>query len=289
MAVPRLTVWTAVRHGASFVVVAAALASSPAAREGGEAPSLKTVVERIGRYVDAYEPDLSTLVARERYTQTVRGFRQDPPRDRTLISDFLFLRLPGRDGPWLGFRDVIEVDGKPVERHEERLREIVGSSPGDAAYRAFQMSRESSLYNIGSLQRTVNVPVCVLGWMHPRLQDRFSFERDGLESVGGVSAWRIRFRERKEPTIVRDHLGKNVSSSGYVWVDPTDGRILQTEQLHSRGVLRVRIQVYFERNADFGILVPSRMLEQYLDNYGRLETEAVYSNYRRFGVTTRIR
>ena len=72
-------------------------------------------------------------------------------------------------------------------------------------------------------------------------------------------------------------------------VDPSNGRILQTEEAHTPGALRVKIVVEFRPNADFGILVPARMTEQYLDNYGRLETEAVYSNYRRFGVTTRIR
>jgi hypothetical protein len=253
-----------------------------------DTPALKTVLGRVERYVVAYESDLSTLVARERYLQSAKAFSGDSDEARTLISDFLFLRLPGADGPWLGFRDVLEVDGLRVARREERLHEIV-ASPENAATRAFTMSRESARYNIGTLQRTINVPVCVLGWMHPRLRGQFEFKAAGDEEIAGVQTLRIAFNERKRPTIVRSPEFKDIVSFGHIWVDPTDGRVLQTEQQNRTGSLSVTIRVQFQMNQDFGILVPSRMTELYEDVQRRLETEALYSDYRRFGVTARIK
>jgi hypothetical protein len=257
------------------------------------APSLNTVLQRIERYVVAYEPELSALVARERYVQRSFRFRLVAERDqtsRTLLSDYLFLRLPGEDGPWLGFRDVLEVDGTPVADHAERLQEIVAASPDDARRRAMAMSRENARYNLGGFTRTLNVPLGVIAWMHPRLRDGFKFRHDGNDTIDGVSAWRIEFTERRRPTIVRTPLGEDVPSSGFVWVDPELGRVFRTELRNKLEALRVTIEVRFAHNNDFGLLAPARMIERYEDDLGgRIEAEAEYSQYRRFGVSSRIR
>jgi hypothetical protein len=251
-------------------------------------PSLRTVLSRVERYVEGYESALSTLVARERYIQLQPAPGGAGGHIRTLVSDFLFFRLPGRDGPWLGFRDVLDVDGTPIERQGERLRDIVGS-PETAESRAMSMARENARFNIGRFMRTVNVPVCVVAWMHPRIRDRFSFTHTGDEEMQGVRAWRIEFREKGNPTIVRTPEGRNVKSTGRIWVDPADGRILQTELQNALDALRVTILVQFQKHDEFGVMVPSRMQERFDDGVDRLETEAVYSDYRRFTATARIK
>jgi hypothetical protein len=186
------------------------LVSACAVSAGSTAdPSLRTVLSRVERYVEGYESALSTLVARERYIQLQPAPGGAGGHIRTLVSDFLFFRLPGRDGPWLGFRDVLDVDGTPIERQGERLRDIVGS-PETAESRAMSMARENARFNIGRFMRTVNVPVCVVAWMHPRIRDRFSFTHTGDEEMQGVRAWRIEFREKGHPTIVRSPEGRNV-------------------------------------------------------------------------------
>lgn len=281
-----------------LIIVLALLSAGYAWTVAAAAPSLGAVLRRVERYVVAYEPELSTLVAREQYVQTMTPSRGNPETNdrpsgqtqaRTLVSDFLFLRLPGEEGPWLGFRDVLEVDGQPIENHTERLHDIVASSPGDATARAVMMARENARYNLGRLVRTVNVPIGVVAWMHPRVRDRFSFKQVGEEEIDGTRAWRIEFKERRHPTIVRTPGGGDVASSGCVWIEPESGQVLQTELRNTLGALRVTIEVRFRRNQDFGVLVPWRMHERYEDGDGLLETEAVYSDFRRFGVTTRIR
>jgi hypothetical protein len=249
-------------------------------------PSLRTVLSRLERYVEGYESALSTLVARERYVQIEPA--GEGGHIRTLVSDFLFFRLPGRDGPWLGFRDVLDVDGTPLEHQGERLREIVGS-PETAEARAMAMSRENERYNIGRFRRTVNVPVCVVAWMHPRVRDRFRFRQSGEEQIDGTRTWRIDFEERRRPTIVRTPDGRDVASSGSIWIDAGTGRVFQTELKNTLDALHVTIQVRFRMHQDFGLLVPWRMQERYEDVVGRLDTEAIYSDYRRFTATARIR
>ena len=152
-----------------------------------------------------------------------------------------------------------------------------------------KMARESARYNIGPFVRTVNVPVCVVAWMHPRMRDRFSFKKAGDEDLDGVRAWRVEFKEKDWPTIIHTPEGRPVVSTGHVWVDPSNGRVLQTEQQNTVGSLRVTIDVWFQPHDELGLLVPVRMTERYAVGGERLDTEATYPDYRRFTATARIR
>ena len=51
-----------------------------------------------------------------------------PRRKRTLRSDFLLVRYP-EDTHWQAFRDVAEVDGKPVRDHDARLTKLFLEPP----------------------------------------------------------------------------------------------------------------------------------------------------------------
>src|SRR4051812_39871961 len=86
-------------------------------------PSLSTVLERAGRYVTEYKRQLSGIVAEEAYDQNVEsapGARAPGTPHRVLKSDYLLIRLPNADR-YRGFRDVFEVDARPVRDRQERL------------------------------------------------------------------------------------------------------------------------------------------------------------------------
>jgi hypothetical protein len=87
-------------------------------------PEIETLVERLGAYLVEYEPQLSTVIAQERYRQSET--RPLEGRDslesgigrintRTLESEVGFLRLPG-NLEWYGVRRVLRVNGKPSTR-----------------------------------------------------------------------------------------------------------------------------------------------------------------------------
>src|SRR4030095_6613963 len=77
-------------------------------------PSFGDVMGRVAEYLKAYGREYSATVATERYEQA------DGARSVMLESEFGIMKLAG-NAQWLGFRDVVSVDGKPVGDREVRL------------------------------------------------------------------------------------------------------------------------------------------------------------------------
>ena len=98
--------------------------------DGGE-PSLATVLARAATYVADYQTRLAGIVAEEHYRQNVqttsRGGRQTR-QFRQLRSDVLMVKPAGADR-WLQFRDVFEVDRKPIRDRDQRLYKLFVESP----------------------------------------------------------------------------------------------------------------------------------------------------------------
>ena len=85
------------------------------------------LVARAAAYVAEYAQSLSSVVAEERYEQWLRtgGLAVRQPgaspmrpsvyeRRRRLDGDYVLVKVDGPNG-WVSFRDVLEVDGRPVE------------------------------------------------------------------------------------------------------------------------------------------------------------------------------
>ena len=250
--------------------------------------SLETVLRRAEQYVVDYEPQISRVVAREEYVQKLVVERRPGHESRRLVSDFLFLRLPGRRGSWLGIREVLEVDGLPVSG-SGRIDAAAGASPADIEGLAHALAFENAKYNIGGFQRTVNVPFVVLSWLHPGFRDQFKFRSAGVERMDGIDASRVEFEERDRPTIIRTPDGEDVVSRGTIWLDPDTGRVLRTELRNRPKPIGATIGVRFAWHEALGIMVPVSMHERYTERRGTLECEATYSNFRRFDVVSTIR
>ena len=202
------------------------------------------------------------------------------------------MRAAGTDGEgFVQFRDVFEVDGGAVRDRSERLVKLFMNPSAAAKNRAAEIMRESARYNIGSIERNINVPVLALSFMHPRYQPRFKFTMDDAgarraegdaESVelhdrgrraraefprGGIAAADRLARPEGRRAIAGACLGGAGDGPGVNDRDhdrDTDGRE------HHAGQLPVR--------AAAGFLVPVEMREEYVirkRNYlspGRLRT-----------------
>src|SRR4029450_11019356 len=109
-------------------------------------------------YVAVYTRDFIGVVAEETYRQDVRGraggvdlrgFPTEGIRQaRTLRSDMLLVRAPAGDR-WLQFRDVFEVDGKPVRDREERLAKLFLTPSPSAQQQVEDIKTPSPRYKIG--------------------------------------------------------------------------------------------------------------------------------------------
>ena len=266
-------------------------------------PGQREVLERLGVYLLGYERQLASLVAEERYQQWVErrrdGDRSDalPAERRTLVSDFGFLRLPGRS-EWLGLRDTFLVDGQPVRPRDARLERLLADgSPGALDELRRGIVEQNARYNLGDVARTINVPMLALDLLNPRHRWRFSFRRREDVRVDGRDLWTIAFDERERPTVVRGPRGDNRPARGIAWVDPIDGAVLWT-QLRlgdggGRNPLEATVTVRYEYSPAVDLLVPVEMRELYDVSAREAEADgiravATYSNFRRFQASARL-
>ena len=270
---------------------------------GAQSPqSLATVLERAGTYVLELQRQLAGIVAEEDYVQDVKvasGFpsttRSGLPavRHRVLKSDLLLVRPVGADR-WMQFRDVFEVDGRPIRDRNERLMRLFVTPSSATANQAEQIANESSRYNIGNLQRTVNLPVLALAILEPRGQRRFVFKR--IEKGGQVpvrsaaaaakTVWVIGYREVESQTMIRTTNFRDMPARGRFWIEPESGEVLATELIAEDFSLRGEITVGYEREPTLNVMVPIHMKERYDLRRGPspVTGEASYRSFRQFQV-----
>jgi VWFA-related protein len=254
-------------------------------------PSVDLVLARVSQYVWGYIRELSSVVSEETYAQRVGRLPGSLPgqagpdaQKRTLASDYLLVMVPGLNG-WIPFRDVFEVDGKPVRDREDRLVKLFvdAPSPAVAIERAMQVLRESARYNIGPVQRTVNVPTLPISFLEPASTHRFAFRKADETKIDGRTAWVLEFTELVRPTFVRTNAGADLPVQGRVWVDPLNGRIFQTRIQASTATITVKYGLHPEIS---GLWLPQTMQERYVVGNTEITGTATYSKYRRFTVLT---
>jgi hypothetical protein len=249
---------------------------------------LQPALARLTAYVEAYQREYSALVAEENYRQSTSG-----PGSRVLRlrSDFLLVKPAGATG-WTSFRDVFEVDGRPVRDREERLKRLFLSETTAALAQLQAIKEESARYNIGPAVRNINVPLFPLVFLDRANQTRLRFKLAGRHETAGVQAWRLEFTEMARPTLVRTDQDADVPMEGWFLVDPLSGAIVESGMTADVGPgARAELVVRYRRDTTLGLWVPAEMIETYR-RYGTIgwstlaEGRATYTNFRRFQVKT---
>jgi hypothetical protein len=255
------------------------------------APSLEATLEAVFSYVVAYEARLTELIADEAMQQSrPAAFAVAAGRtQRKWTSEIAFMRLPG-DGPWLGYRNVIVVDGRRVREDSARLQTLLARGPNEEK-RALDLALASARFNLG-LPRTTNMPTLPLEFVHPRHRDRLTFKLEGMDRVNGRSLRRLSFQEHVRPTLIRDPEGPDILSRGSVWIEEGTGRIFEAEVRMVAGDdpsgPEASLRVSFAPQPGFDILLPVRMRETFPLGSGLGTSDARYSNFRRFATTARL-
>ena len=265
---------------AAFLTSSSISAQSP--------PTLDQLLDRMGAYLIAYERDISTVVADERFEQ--KYYSGGNVAVAVLLeSEVAFMRLPG-DAEWLGFRDVRKSNNKPVRLPGPTIAELL-TLPAPDMTKAVAIANASAIHNLG-LPRTINTPTSPLHIIHPRNRPAHRFELDDEDSVRGRRTTVISFVETRRPALVREPGGESLVSSGRVWVDARTGVVWRVQWHYHRESSRGRpphVRVEFEPHAELQMMVPRELRESfYLTFTGRGEGRATYRNFRRFGTSARI-
>lgn len=288
------------------IVVALSGLTGEAARQARPDPSAADVVDAAAAYVRSYQEELTLILADETYTQQIRAQTpSDPemPRARTLKSEVFFMFAPS-SREWMAIRDVMTVDGKPVEdRPDIRTQlQVLPAAQVGATFKNY-----NSRFNLGRAFRNFNEPTLSLLVLDPGHRSGFAFERKGVERAGDATVVTVAFSERRsQETLIRDLRLRPVRSKGELMVEAGTGRVRHAVLNLTIGGLQAQLSTTYARDEKLGIWVPTLFREHYEQGVdpsitqARSRTpksgdhedvfcEAKYSNFRRFEVTTRIR
>src|SRR6185295_10492264 len=178
------------------------------------------VVERAGRYMETFEQQFSAVVCEELQVQQLVKPDGKVHQRRELKSDFLLVKS-GASWMQQPFRDVIEVDRKPVRNRDDRLRKLFLEGSRTAVEQASAVTKETGRYNIG-ISRVGVSPLLPLRVLHPKLAPGFRF-------TGAATA--LRFSEVHRPTYLgysRNGTRGDVPATGSFEVDAS-GKVLFAE------------------------------------------------------------
>jgi hypothetical protein len=268
--------------------VACVLLALTVTRADAQAPK-PAIIDLATAYVHRFIEAFSNVVAEERSTQEATRQR------RTLRSDVLLVRYPSATA-WQVFRDVLEVDGKPVQdARPDRLATLFLEPPENALRRADEVARAGARYNLHDIG-TLNNPLQVLAFLQVNYRDRFRFTVAGLERSLGPTVRLVRFEELARPTVIRRNRNLDLPSHGSVWIDEQTGRVVKTElriprptagsqPFRSEDPFPATITTLFAFNEELGIDVPVEMRDWYPPG-DYMRGMATYGRFRRFQVHT---
>lgn len=274
-----------------------AAAGSPAS---AQAPSLETVLARAAAYVDDFHRKLSGIAAEETYDQFIRNQQSalgNPVMlpTRRLRSDLLLVRPAGTDR-YVELRDVFQVGDQPVRDREERLARLLKDNSARAIDQIGAIVRESSRYNIGNIERTINTPLLAMMFLESDYQPRFRFKRSTKTkaAIGGIDKdaaesgvfrvatemWTIEYRERRRDTIIHTPSGSDLPASGRFWINPDTGAVLMSELVLDSDSVKASVTVSYQSEPLMGFLVPVEMVESYVARRDRIDGHATYGRFR---------
>lgn len=278
--------------------------AAPKAQTPSDWP-LAAVLSRAATYIDRYGDKLTGLVVEESYVQDVAmvnrfGYRVNMakgPMHRTLKSDLLLIR-PSDTNAWIQFRDVFEVDGKKTRDRNDRLEKLFLDTKKSNESQAQKIARESSRYNIGDVERNINLPVLALAILDRTAQAGFEFKFATDTDIGDLpkipaftpppGAVVVSFSETQIRSLIATPQGKNLKSHGRFWITLPGGEVRISELIVDDFTLSAAVRVAYGEQPAVEVPVPVAMNETYFNrlNSQRVDGAATYTNFRRFDVKT---
>jgi hypothetical protein len=287
-------------RGLSVFVLACLLTgglSLAATQTAGALSPVSATLHVAAETLERFTHDAPGVVSEEDYLQEVHvrtaAFAPAPGQSRRLRSDVLIMADAGHG--WVEFRDVFEVDKKPVRDRDDRLVTLFATPSADAAEQARRVVAEGARFNLDAdgvrIDRTLNLPLLALMFLRAEDQPRAVFNQTGVTTSHGRRVAVVAFQETARPRLIASP--SDDAAHGTFWVEPQTGQVIASELVFtsrsSSAQATARIRVEFQMEPKLRLWLPSRMEEHYVTLGGTIDGEATYSNYRRFGVVVEER
>ena len=250
-----------------------ATALTPLVLVAQSASPTSLVRERVATYVQRFVDDLTNVVAEERYVQE---FRLAADR-RRLRSDFLLVKYPGEEHRYQTFRDVLEVDGRPLRDQQTRITQLFLEPFASAMKRAGEIEVASFRQSLrrGRLVDPLQAMSCLQAFYQPE----FEFSIASAARGAGADVIELNFTQRTPSGL------SQIPLRGKALLIEQTGRVIKTELTAGSGA-NVRVTTTeFGFNAALRIDVPVRMRDEMpVSGVDVFIGTAEYTNFRRFQV-----
>jgi hypothetical protein len=194
---------------------------------------------------------------------------------------------------YYAFRDVFEVDRKEVRDRQDRLMKLFVEPSASTAKQLQAIMSESARFNIGRVERNINLPPFALLFLDPATQPGFRFKMTNTRKVDlpmssppPAATMVVEFHETAHPTIIQNGGRGDIAAHGRLWIEPLTGRVLMTELLADNSDITACIDVMYREETGISPLVPAEMRERYIRRRDGSRTDGVatYSHFRQFQV-----
>jgi hypothetical protein len=262
--------------GAIVLLMVGAAVSVPQARQSR---AVRDLLDLASRYVVEYEQqywalalDEETVQWLERPVHTGSSLTRANPgggmipggmQRRTVThSDYVIVQAGAGRG-WVPYRDLVSVNGTEMRDRDDRLVRLLKTGSAQAFEEAEVVDKESHRYDVGNVQRTINIPMFGLMLLHPQVRERFEFKAAGDEVIAGRAVERLSYTEKARPTLIKTSRGKDLALTGHIWIESSTGVIVKTAMTAADPIVRANVYVTFRRDSELGLWVPDVMEEFY--------------------------
>jgi hypothetical protein len=275
--------------------------------------TLDDVLSRGGSFVAALQRECAVVAADETSVQVYRLYGSThrdlmatgaplgevSERKVRKARSALVLVADSSASTWSAYRDVIEVDGKPLQDTPKRLELLFSEPGGGATDDIAAIVKDAIRQNLGTMNRTVSAPTLALLPLLPAHQKRFTFKKKGDKNVEGTTVWVVTFAETAGPMLARTADGTPQPIRGELWIDPTTGGVRKTHVVFDaldaypdmkqhperyREFPRSTIDVTYQLQPSVNAWLPSEVTELHDRQSEVTNVTATYANYRRLPV-----
>lgn len=257
------------------------------------------VVRKAAAQQQAYVNEFKNLVSREVKSYEIYDKKGSIKKERKITSVFIVYQLNKSKGMAVEFRNVLDVDGKPVEEAEKRssdfFAEVVAAQSSQKEIEKLQ--DETSRYDLDPVIDGLTLYQGVV--LADNMQPYFAFEQAGTDTIDGRPVIVLTYQQTKASPFV---LGKSSADSpggqlaikydvahsgdvsprlrGKLWLDAETLQIRrELRQFTIQPAKFAMPAVYIEDDleyaaSDFGILTPKRIVHTQNSVRGKESTVA---------------